>query len=831
MANAILFESESGTMNAGRRDNSTLHPWRVLFVSVLLSIPCAGLARGADDGERFFEANVRPLLIKHCLECHSGEKPKGSFSLASRNAWQRGGDSGPAIVVGKPEESRLVHAIRFDDDISGMPPKGKLPNSAIKTLEEWILRGAPDPRQSGEGTVERLDARSHWSFQPIARPKLAPIDDNWSRTSLDRFVAVKHRAAGISPVADADRYTWLRRVTFDLTGLPPSPADIEAFLKDNAIGHHERVVDRLIASPAFGEKWGRHWLDMSCYADTIGSASMPMRHAWRYRDYVIESLNADRPMDEFVREQVAGDLLPADSPSKRRRNLIATGFLAIGPWQLAEQDKAQLRMDVVDHQITRIGTMFLGMTLDCARCHDHKFDPVQQRDYYAMAGLFANLDVLDGIWRSNVSAVLTVPLPELPHELDARKAATPGHDSAFAEAKSRWRNALQLLEKAEQDLANVPQSDPQFQAVVNKVEEARKAAGDAEGDWRFLEFHAPDVPRAHGVIRRATIRNVHINVRGSVHALGEEVPRGFVRAIGNVHPTIDADSSGRLELADWLFSADNPLTARVLVNRAWTRFFARGLVEPVDYFGVGAGDNQPEYQDLLDHLALELQRGWSLKSLVREIALSRTYGLAASEGGLAASVDPGNSPRRLDSEMIRDGMLLVAGRLQRNGGGPALPLDDRGALRPGDLVNPPTLGGGFEIPGRLRDARSIYQPVIRSYFHKTADVLELFDTPSPNHIVGHRDTTVVPTQSLFLLNSPIVRDRAAELAQRILNDATATSNEQRLELLWMTALGKPIEKSHREAAVAWLNSTEDHNKAWARLCHSLLASNEFLFRR
>lgn len=818
----------------------------ILFACVLI-VACSEavgqerkVQRPTPEGLKFFESKVRPLLLKHCVECHSGEKPKGALNLESRAGWQRGGDSGPAIVSGKPSNSLLVHAIRYDDGVSGMPPKGKLPDSAIRILVQWIERGAPDPRQSSgspTATGKKVDSRSHWSLQPIAAPVLPVMDDHWSRTSIDRFVAAKHRKAGIDPAADADRHTWLRRVTLDLTGLPPSPDDVEAFLKDNASGYRERVVDRLLASSAFGEKWARHWLDMACYADTIGSASMPMRYAWRYRDYVIASLNEDRRLDEFVREQIAGDLMPAATLRERRRNLIATGFLAIGPWQLAEQDKAQLRMDLVDHQITRIGTMFLGMTLDCARCHDHKFDPVKQRDYYAMAGLFANLDVLDGIWRSNVSAVVTVPLPELPHELAARKAATPEHDTAYAEARRRWRESLQLLKQAEQQLANLAGSDKEYQAAVTKVEEARKTAGDAEGDWRFLEFHAPDVPRAHGVVRHATIRNAHINVRGSVHALGEEVPRGFVRAIGKTERVIDAESSGRLELVDWLFSPDNPLTSRVLVNRVWTRFFARGLVEPVDYFGVGAGENEPEYQGLLDHLALKLQRGWSLKSLIKEIVLSRTYGLAAAEGKAATAVDPTNKllwradPRRLDSEMIRDGMLLVAGRLQRNGGGPALPLDDRKALRPGDLVNPPTVGGGFELPERLRNARSIYQPVIRSYFHKSADVLELFDTPSPNHIVGHRDTTVVPTQSLFLLNSPFVRDRAAELAQRILNDAASTSDEQRLQQLWLIALGKPIEEPHRKAALAWLSSAEKRQKAWARLCHSVLASNEFLFRR
>ena len=276
--------------------------------------------------------------------------------LDSKDGWQRGGDSGPAIVAGKPDNSLLVRAVRHDDGVTGMPPKEKLPRSAVQIIEEWVARGAMDPRRA-DATAghasSRIAARSHWSYQPIGDPAVPDAGDGWSRTSIDRFVAEQHQRAGIQPVADADRYTWLRRVTFDLTGLPPAMADIEAFVADDAPDFRERAVERLLASPAFGEKWARHWLDLACYADTVGSASMPMTHAWRFRDYVIASLNGDKPLDQFVREQIAGDL-PAGRVSRQRREyLIATGFLAIGPWQLAEQDKAQLRMDIVDHQITR----------------------------------------------------------------------------------------------------------------------------------------------------------------------------------------------------------------------------------------------------------------------------------------------------------------------------------------------------------------------------------------------------------------------------------------------------------------------------------------------
>ena len=794
----------------------------VLAISAL-----AGTAAGQEsDGERFFESNVRPLLVAHCLKCHSGTQPKGGLHLDSQDGWRQGGDSGPALVPGMPGESLLVQAVRHEDGVSGMPPGKKLPDGAVQVFETWAALGAPDPRVAVERPSKRVDATNHWSFQPISDPAVPVTADRWSRTSIDRFISEKHKVAGIRPVDDADRYVWLRRVTYDLTGLPPSVDDVEAFVADDAPDFRERAVDRLLASRAFGEKWARHWLDLACYADTVGSSSMPMRNAWRYRDYVISSLNANKPLDRFVREQISGDLLPADSPQQRRENLIATGFLAIGPWQLAEQDKAQLRMDVVDHHVTRIGTMFLGMTLDCVRCHDHKFDPISQRDYYAMAGLFANLDVLDGIWRSNVSAVLNVPLPETAGEQQRRVAAAAQHETAFADAMRRWKEAKKTLEAIE----SLSPSD------TEQVEKARKTVSEAEGDWRFLEFHAPDVPRTHAVFEHATIQNVQINLRGSPHALGDEVPRGFVAAIAPSAPMIEDSSSGRRELVDWLFSSENPLTARVLANRVWAQMFGNGLVQRLDYFGVGAGVDAPVQIELLDHLARRLQRsGWSLKDLVREIALSRSYALSASTSEANAVADPENrllwraGPRRLDAEMIRDSVLFVSGRLQSHAGGPAVPLD-RQSLRPGDLVNPPTIGG-FEVPDSIRHARSIYQPVVRSYFHKSLDVLELFDVPSPNHIVGERVTTTVPTQALFLLNSPFMKDQAEELANLLLADTSMTTDEQRIERLWLRALGKPVTDEQRNSAIVLLRSTADSESAWPRLCHSVLASNEFLFRR
>ena len=495
-------------------------------------------------------------------------------------------------------------------------------------------------------------------------------------------------------------------------------------------------------------------------------------------------------------------------------------------------------MDVVDHQIARIGTMFLGMTLDCARCHDHKFDPIDQRDYYAMAGIFANVEVLSGIWRSNVTNVVTAELPEYPAEQKARELATPLHAAEYKAARQKWRATQEALREAESRLGRlVDDDDAAREALLAKVEALRREATETEGDWRFLEFHKPDVPRAHVVVQHANLENVRINIRGNANALGHEVPRGVVPVIGPQQPTIDSSSSGRLELVDWLFAADNPLTARVLANRVWTRLFGRGLVEPVDYFGVAVVTNEPTHPELLDYLAWTLIRQrWSLKTLLREIALSRTYRLSSAPSLESSSIDPENrllwraNPRRLDAEMIRDSMLWVSGSLQRRNGGPAIPLAERESLAPGDLVNPPTVRGGFEVPQQYRFSRSIYQPVIRSYVHKSLNLIELFDTPSPNEIVGHRVSTTLPTQSLYLLNSPFVKQRAGELVEIIQRDADAT-DANRLGQLWLRTLGQPIRQDQCDSALVFLETVSDRKQAWARLCHSLLASNEFLFRR
>ena len=364
------------------------------------------------SGIEFFEKQIAPILKRRCYQCHSHEsgKAKGGLVLDSRGGWEKGGGEGPAIVPGKLDESLLIEAVRYEG--YEMPPDEKLPASEIALLERWIAMGAPDPRES---TAPKIDREDLWALQPISEPAVPTVKDmSWPREDLDAFLLAKLEAAGLRPASDADRYTLLRRVTFDLTGLPPTPEEIESFINDLSERAYETTVQRLLESPAFGDHWARHWFDLSCYADLADiQGNTLIREAWRYRDYVIAAINADKPLDRFIHEQIAGDLLPSESIKQRREQIIATGYLAIGPWTLQDYIKGQLDADVVDHQIDRIGRTFLAQTISCARCHDHKFDPVPTADYYALAGIFHSTLTTSydgpGVW----SAITEIRLPDL----------------------------------------------------------------------------------------------------------------------------------------------------------------------------------------------------------------------------------------------------------------------------------------------------------------------------------------------------------------------------------------------------------------------------------
>jgi hypothetical protein len=459
----------------------------VVALAAALS-PACGVSRAADPGIDFFEKKVRPILTQHCYGCHSAaaKKRRGGLYLDSRDALRKGGDTGPAVVPGKPAASLLLKAVRYDDDVLRMPPKGKLPDAVIADLEKWIALGAPDPRAqatpvAGGKGIDLEQGRKFWCFQqPQARPVPAVRDAAWPRTDLDRFILARLEAQGLRPVADADRVTLIRRATFDLVGLPPAPAEIDAFVNDPSPDAFARVVDRLLASPQFGERWGRHWLDVARFAESSGGGrSLLFPDAWRYRDYVIDAFNTDRPYDRFITEQIAGDLLPYATPAERHRQLVAAGFLALGPTNYEQQDKDVLEMDVVDEQIDTIGRVFLGMTIGCARCHDHKFDPIPTRDYYALAGILKSTQTLI---HDNVSRWVDQPLP-----LTAGQAAAfKQHEAAVAALQDKVRLAKEADRKAGR-VAAVPAKGVlavgDLPGIVLDDSQAKKV-----GEWKLSKF-------------------------------------------------------------------------------------------------------------------------------------------------------------------------------------------------------------------------------------------------------------------------------------------------------------------------------------------------------
>jgi hypothetical protein len=829
-----------------------------LFLVASTSI-CFAARAEAEDGIAFFESKIRPVLVEHCYRCHSdrAKSPKGGLRVDSREALIRGGDSGPAMVPGEPAKSLLVKAISHEDDVAEMPPDEELPGRAVADFRAWIAAGAPAPRIETAGaeksrSFDDTTGPESWAFRPPVRAAVPAVrDTTWARDDVDRFILAELEARGLHPARDADRHTWLRRVSFDLTGLPPSPEEIDALVSDTSPLDRERAVERLLASPAFGERWARHWLDLVGYADQIGTANdIFAEHAWRYRDYVIAAFNADKPFDRFIREQIAGDLLPSGTVEERASNLVATGFLLLGDLPVVEADKAQLRVDVIDQQVDKVGKAFLGMTLGCARCHDHKFDPISQRDYYAMAGIFHGTESIKraewGVW----SWPKTVELPEGPASQAVRNARTAAHRERIAAMKAERDRASRRIAEIRALLDPKPGAKagtaPPSRESLEKERRGLEARVEKLGrDIEHAEFFTPKVPVAFAVHEAARPAAMRITIRGNIHALGDEVARGFVKAISRGVPApIPAEESGRRQLADWVASASSPLTARVAVNRIWQRLFGEGIVRSVDYFG-RRGD-RPSHPELLDFLAIRFAReDWSQKRLIRSLVLSRTYGMGSDHDARADAVDPDNhllwrmNRRRLDAEAFRDAALAVSGELLPCHGGPGLPLEyseNTGGLGKGE-VNPPHFRL-VKFRPEQSFVRTVYLPIIRSGPQAgPGEVRNVFDFTQPGEFAGRRAVTTVPTQALYLMNSSDLKQRALALARRVLADK---DDGARLDRLWLRVLNRPItaeERAESAAFVAGLRGLDSMAEpasrelgAWAELCHALLASNEFLVR-
>jgi hypothetical protein len=818
-------------------------------LTALFLIP---LAASAAEGDAFFRERVEPILQQRCYECHShAGKIKGGLVLDSRSGWQAGGDSGPALVPGSLEKSHLIEAVRYTNPDMEMPPKAKLPESEIAVLEEWVKRGAPDPRETvaeakavKKTGVDVEEGRKHWAYQPVRDTAPPAVHDQaWPLNDVDAFILAKQEAAGVKPNPEAEAHAWLRRVTFDLTGLPPTETEIADFVTDRSPKAHERVVDRLLSSKAYGERWARHWLDLVGYGEQIGTeGKIFAEHAWRYRDYLVASFHQDKPFDRFIREQLAGDLLPAASPQERRENLIATGFIVLGDVDINAIDKLKMEHDFVDSQVSKVGTAFLGMTLGCVRCHDHKFDAIGQQDYYALAGMFRSTKTTfktrHGIW----SNIQRVPLPELEEDLEVAR----NHEQNLA----GWRKEKQKLEAESKALGDKPDA-----AGKKRLDELKKEITALELRIGHGEYFHPGKPQAIAVQDAEKPADMRVTIRGNPYALGDTIQRGLVRvAMWGPQPKIPAGQSGRLQLADWIADARHPLTARVAVNRVWQKLFGEGLVRSVDYFGT-RGDT-PSHPELLDHLAHRfMKEGWSQKKLIRMLALSRTYRLSSdgfptdsgrptdlksNESQSVGGKDPENklltrmNRQRLDAESIRDAMLVASGRLAAPSGGPGLPLEFPENITGLPLKEKQDGHPQFSLKKERESQaveRTLYLPVVRTGTQPgTARLRDVFDFPQPAQFTSKRNETTVPTQSLYLLNADLIRERGEDLAKALL--AIQEDDAARLARLWLRILNRPITAAEREDALTFLQAskTAGEPQAWTELARALFGTNEFLLR-
>ena len=779
-----------------------------LFLGVLAVPPArAAPPTGARGGDvEFFEARVRPLLVKHCLACHSQKVAQGGLRLDRAEGVRRGGVHGPAIVPGKPDESRLIQAVGYSDQRLQMPPSGKLSDAEIQILTRWVEAGAAWPvermkteggrapgRMKDEGGVMKgRKAGLHWAFRPLVRGPAPKVRNrSWVKTPLDAFILAKLEGKGLSPAPPADRRTLIRRVTFDLLGLPPSPEDIESFVNDRSPDAYPRLVARLLQSPHYGERWGRHWLDLVRYCDVPEAWAQTEAQPWRYRDWVVKALNDDLPYDQFVMRQLAADEMPDTRPD----DLAALGLLGLSPtyWKELKLAPDVIKAVVAEEWEERIQTVtgtILGLTVACARCHDHKSDPITQKDYYALAGIFA-------------STRLT-PRPLLPADaahrvLAARKQAA----DLDAEAKRLDDEAKAAKESARAGMLRQQASDARARADT-----IRKSTPDIDAPTVYAVDTAslavlPDGPdRTRLDYQAGAGQDVALQVRGSPASPGPMVPRRFPAVLSSGRPAPFTHGSGRRELGEAMFRNAAPLTSRVIVNRVWRHHFGRGLVDSPSNFGL-LGD-RPSHPALLDDLAAGFIRsGWSIKWLHRQMVLSGTYQQSSpSRPQVAESLFGRMSRRRLEVEAWRDAILSAAGTLDPRTGGP-----------PEELGSPSN--------GR----RTLYGTVKR---RELDDLLRLYDFPDPTAHSPARFHTTTPLQQLYLLNSDFIGRQASALRSRVQSDVPSDPAGQ-VRRAYLLLYGRAPSAREQDAAREFLGDGAPAEERWKQYLEVLLARNELMF--
>ena len=939
------------------RVSSVFHPWLAIFVCSIATIVSAE-EPSTKEADAFFESKVRPILIEHCVACHGPKKQEAGLRLDSAAALRKGSENGPVVVPGDVEQSKLIEAVRHSGSTK-MPPKGKLSDPAIEALTSWVKRGANWPKDAGNlgdsGSIQQR-SKTHWAFQPVTKPAVPELKSQISdfkcqtRNEVDAFVLARLEAAGLKPSAPADRRTLIRRATFDLHGLPPTPEEVAAFEADESANAFEKVVNRLLASPRYGERWGRHWLDVARYADTKGYVRLKDNPnfpcSWTYRDYVIRAFNEDLPFDQFIVQQLAADQLElGDDP----RPLAAMGFLTLGQRFINSQH------DIIDDRIDVVTRGLLGLTVSCARCHDHKFDAVPTRDYYSLHGVFASslephvprlivppserprheaylkelqrrTDQLEQFLQSqqtkletsarqrageyllaaqkeqvqaNFLAVMFLidaskdlnpvmtqrwgqlleqtrkrhhPVLAPWHGLANLKVSTSEEFAANArELISKWRDAPDPKQRMNsvvvQSLADAPpnsladvaarfgelfqqaearwhetlKTDPSAKQLTDaEWEELRQllfgdeapsviALADVE-EFLFVDtttqnqFHdqqrqvedwvasAGAAPHAHVLVDAAVPVIPHVFVRGNASNPGAAVPRQFLEVLSRGERQPFKHGSGRLELARAIADRNNPLTARVLVNRVWLHHFGAGIVRTPSDFGLRG--EPPTHPELLDYLASQFMAdGWSIKSLHRRIMLSAVYQQASY---VADPIDPENkllsrmNCRRLDWESMRDSLLSVSGKLDLTMGGPSV-----------HQTTPP-----------FSTRRSVYGFIDRQ---NLPSVLRAFDFAPPDASSPQRHLTTVPQQALFLMNSPFMQEQARNLAARP-ELKRIDQMDQRIDAVYRILFARSADPDEIARGQKYLE-THDNAAAesstqltrWEEYLQALMLSNEFMF--
>ena len=788
---------------------------RQLYIAVVLlaGLPVLSLQAQTSsqnfspEAIRFFQDEVQPLLENNCRACHNDKTPSSGLSVESRVALLTGGNRGPALLPGRPQESLLLEALSHQGSLK-MPPTGKLSEEAIQALTHWVDLGAPWS-ESRPADVPRTSSE-HWAFQPIQRsPEPQVRSADFVRNGIDRFILARLQKEGLEPSSEADRTTLIRRLSLDLLGLPPSPAEVEEFFADTRPDAYERLVDELLQSPHYGERWARHWLDLARYADSNGYNIDGPRDIWLYRDWVINALNQDLPFDQFVIEQIAGDLLP----DANQQQIIATGFHRNTLLNLeGGVDFEQYRVEAVVDRVNTTGSALLGLTIGCARCHDHKYDPVSQREFYQLYAFFNNIDELSGEHGEEKRKTAHEPLLELatPEQLTRReayrsqyallKSELEEYEKTLLTGQAEWERNLgeeerkQLEPEIRETLAVSPEERNDFQkTAIEKVFKATDLGYTTrEYGLAALEKVEPRIPRSMVMRELPVPREAYIQLGGDFLRKGIRV----YPAVPSVLPSLaPKENPNRLDLARWLVDSKNPLTPRVTVNRIWQRFFGRGLVETENDFGTQG--SPPTHPELLDWLASEfVGRKWSLKAMHKLIVTSATYRQSSRGRKELAAVDPGNrllgrqNRLRLEAETVRDAGLTVSGLLARKVGGPSVfPPQPKGAGRVTQVDRKWTAATGSE-----RYRRGLYTYFWRSSPHPG---LMVFDAPDSTTSCSKRNRSNTPLQALTLLNDEAFYEFAQGLAARVLREAPSDRSE-RIAYAFRLGLCRPPKPREQE---------------------------------